>query len=402
MCCCLFVRHNSLLICILLTYFEFIICLHHRVIVKVDSGPGRTNIEMLAYLRVVGIYCVPGVPNTTHVSQETDQSYGLFKTVFRINLETLSQARFDRKKTLQVHDLPLLVFGGEDDITKIKLQNTFDRAFCVDANLNCWKKCGAVPLTRRALLSDHVRHQVVVEEDGTIDLETDPKAQLLIQLENENKVCCSMLDRKGFDGLQFRINAPNVVKQKTLAVTRPQTKERLEAIVEAKSAGGIFHATGGEHLNSDDYFKSRALIKRRKEIEEFEKKKKEIEDQVQSLNAKDLLLSEKGIEFTRENATRQFKVAEIKIMVKSKVRKIPPGNKNFLIDTYFNSPDPEEIVPWSEEQENMLSTLKREIIDMKDTALAVSTNQMARGITNNITLLNTPEKEMLRNKLNEE
>jgi len=89
-------------------------------------------------------------------------------------------------------------------------------------------------------------------------------------------------------------------------------------------------------------------------------------------------------------------------MVKSKVRKIPPGNKNFLIDTYFNSPDPEEIVPWSEEQENMLSTLKREIIDMKDTALAVSTNQMARGITNNITLLNTPEKEMLRNKLKEE
>ena len=56
---------------------------------KVDSGPGRTNIEMLAYLRVLGIYCVPSVPNTTQVSQETDQSYDLFKTIFRTNLEVL-------------------------------------------------------------------------------------------------------------------------------------------------------------------------------------------------------------------------------------------------------------------------------------------------------------------------
>ena len=44
--------------------------------------------------------------------------------------------------------------------------------------------------------------------------------------------------------------------------------------------------------------------------------------------------------------------------------------------------------------------MKQETIDLKDTALAVSTNQMARGITNNIELLNTPEKEMLRDKLN--
>ena len=57
-------------------------------------------------------------------------------------------------------------------------------------------------------------------------------------------------------------------------------------------------------------------------------------------------------------------------------------------------------MPWSEEQENELSTLKQETIDLKDTALVVSTNQMARGITNNIELLNTPEKEKLRDKLN--
>ena len=32
------------------------------------------------------------------------------------------------------------------------------------------------------------------------------------------------------------------------------------------------------------------------------------------------------------------------------------------------------------------------IVDMKDTALAASANQMDRGVSNNIKLLNTPEK----------
>ena len=141
------------------------------MIVKVNSGPGCTNIEMLAYLRVLGIYCIPGVPNTTHVTQETDQNYGLFKTIFRSNIETLSQARFDMQKTLQVQDLPLLVFGGIDDVTKVTLEDSFDQAFSVSANLKCWRKCGTVPVTRVALLAENVQHQVVSKEDGTIDLE---------------------------------------------------------------------------------------------------------------------------------------------------------------------------------------------------------------------------------------
>ena len=354
---------------------------------------------MLAYLRVLGIYCVPGVPNTTHVTQETDQNYGLFKTIFRSNIEILSQARFDQEKTLQVQDLPLLVFGGIDDITNVVLQDAFDQAFSVSANLKCWRKCGAVPVTRIALQADNVRHQVVVEEDGTIDLETDPEAQLLIEIQQTNNLCCSILNSKGFDRYQLKLDAPRVLRQKTLLVTRPQTKERLDALIEAKGAGGMFHATGGQHLNSDDYFKSRTLIKRRIEIVDMEKMKKEIEDQVRVVNEKDLLLTSKSADLT-QGTKSSFTIAEIKVLIKWKVRKVPPGNKQSLVDIYCNSPDPEEVVPWSEEQENALATMKQETIEMKDTALAVSTNQMARGITNNFALLNTPEKEKLRDKLN--
>jgi hypothetical protein len=50
-----------------------------RVILKVDSGPGRCNVEMLADLRLQGLYLIPGVPNTTAKTQETDQNYGLYK-----------------------------------------------------------------------------------------------------------------------------------------------------------------------------------------------------------------------------------------------------------------------------------------------------------------------------------
>jgi hypothetical protein len=99
------------------------------VIIKVDSGPGRMNLEMLARLRLQGVYVVPGVPNTTGKTQETDQNYGPFKSKYRSNIRTLSQARFNRGLSLSVIDLPLLVFGGECPSTFVELQDAFSSAF---------------------------------------------------------------------------------------------------------------------------------------------------------------------------------------------------------------------------------------------------------------------------------
>jgi len=58
----------------------------------------------------------------------------------------------------------------------------------VEANLKCWEKYGAVPLTCSTLQSDQVRHEVVVEVDSTIDMDTDPKANLIYNLEMENNM----------------------------------------------------------------------------------------------------------------------------------------------------------------------------------------------------------------------
>ena len=139
---------------------------------------------MLAYMRALGVYCYPGVPNTTLVTQGTDQNYGTFKSFFRQNLENLSQAIFDLDKTLMITDLPLLVFGVTDDgITNVACRDAFIEGFSIDANLNLWKKCGAVPLTRSCLFSDMVRHEVVVESDGTVDIDTYPEGKILVDLE---------------------------------------------------------------------------------------------------------------------------------------------------------------------------------------------------------------------------
>ncbi|MGH7954904.1 MAG: hypothetical protein ACREOZ_02970, partial [Gloeomargaritales cyanobacterium] len=48
----------------------------NRVLIKIDGGPGRLDLSSLAEQRSRGVYLFPGVQNTTHITQETDQNYG--------------------------------------------------------------------------------------------------------------------------------------------------------------------------------------------------------------------------------------------------------------------------------------------------------------------------------------
>jgi len=100
-----------------------------RVIVKVDSGPGRMHLPLLASLRLKGVYGVPGLPNSTGKTQETDQNYSPFKGHYRGNLAALAQARFEKKKTIIINNLPLIVFGGDDPVTGTSMKNAFELAF---------------------------------------------------------------------------------------------------------------------------------------------------------------------------------------------------------------------------------------------------------------------------------
>ncbi len=121
-----------------------------RVMLKVDSGPGRMNIELLVELHLLGFYLYPSVPNTTAVSQETDQNYGPFKTQFQKNLAAVvMEQRLEQNKSvsLQPWIVGLIVFGGTDPVTGFELIDcAFKAAFSKKACLNAWAKLGAAPL----------------------------------------------------------------------------------------------------------------------------------------------------------------------------------------------------------------------------------------------------------------
>ena len=58
-----------------------------RVLFKLDSGPVRLGIKLLARLCLFGFVLYPGVPNTTAVSQDTNRNY----------VPLLSSMKFSRK-----------------------------------------------------------------------------------------------------------------------------------------------------------------------------------------------------------------------------------------------------------------------------------------------------------------
>ena len=360
-----------------------------RLLIKLDSGPGRTNVKMLAKLRLKGVYIHPGVPNTTHVTQELDQLYGQFKSVYRQNLELLSQERFEMKKGLAITDLPMIVFGRAPSDNSVALRDAFAEAFTPEKVMGSWKKCGAVPLTRAALSSPQVRHELSLNTD----VEKTSEQVHLINLEATNHFSCDVLTSLGYGGSHLRTNAPREAKRKPL--TEAHSKERVLLLQSAKTAGALFHATGGTHINSDDFFRSRAMKDRENEIKKLEALKKSIQTETKQSDAYIKIIREKGIP-TRDNQ-KEFTKEELMALVRSKYGgKIPKDAKNkpALLEAYLNGPRVVHQI-WYARQEKELLRLKEELVTLNETKLAVQAKQNARAVRNNIALLDEKDKQDL-------
>jgi hypothetical protein len=166
-----------------------------RVIIKVDSGPGRLNLELLAELRLMGFYLYPGVPNTTAVTQETDRNYGPFKSRFRRNLGDIVDARIEQNKSVSLQPwlIGMIVFGGTDPETGFRLTKcAFTHGFSKEACLNAWAKVGAAPLTRKCL-SDPKVSRTLGDNDGGND-------EYLLAIQTANDLATHALNDMGYDG----------------------------------------------------------------------------------------------------------------------------------------------------------------------------------------------------------
>ena len=94
-----------------------------RVLIKIDSGRGRRNFEMLAQVKNIGFYLYPGVPNTAIISQENDQNYGMFKSaafIFNLGMVVQDRNELGMNTNVSITFIGLLIFGGTDPITKIR------------------------------------------------------------------------------------------------------------------------------------------------------------------------------------------------------------------------------------------------------------------------------------------
>ena len=109
----------------------------------------------------------PCVPNTTAVTQETDRTYGKFKSQFRKNLELLVEGCVEKEMSVKVPQckLCLLVFGGEDPNTKLILPLAFEIGFGRNECLSAWAKIGAAPLTRKCLKDPKVSRAIGEGDD---------------------------------------------------------------------------------------------------------------------------------------------------------------------------------------------------------------------------------------------
>jgi len=367
-----------------------------RVIAKLDSGPGRMNVEMLAHLQIRGLHVVPGLPNSTGKTQETDQNYGPFKGSYRTNLHDLASARFEKKKTITITDLPLLVFGGTDPETGIELTDAFSDCFCLENCLSCWSKCGAVPLTRAPMSDKAIRHEVVMNSDQTINTVLDPEGSKLLQLEEANHNACDFLTSIGYDGGRLRLDAPRRGAKK-YELTQPQSKERVELLRKAKTAGKLFHATHGEHLNSDDFFKSRAIDERKK-LSDAMLKDKRTRYELEKLSVQaQAILKEHG-EPTEEKI-KDYPAKAMQKLHEWKFNKRSTEGREKLLKAYLSKPAPLKVPEWTMSEEIRLKQLLTEDMHAKDAAVGVQLRQTARALVNNIDDLDEESKAELLHKL---
>ncbi len=161
------------------------------VFLKCDSGPGRLNLDLLADLRSDGFILFPGVPNTTAVTQETNQNYGPFKTQYCKNLDAVVDARLKQEKSTAMApwQVGLIVYGGTNIETGLIVQSAFDAGFSRDACRNAWDKVGAAPLPKAALENKKVRKSLG-------DDSAEYQAQLL-EIQQANNIAVHSLTTDG-------------------------------------------------------------------------------------------------------------------------------------------------------------------------------------------------------------
>jgi hypothetical protein len=259
----------------------------NRILYKIDRGPGRLDENTPAEALTRGVYLFHGVQNTTAVTQETGQNYGLFKSDVRWDIAKLTSylvRQFTQKQGLHdqdttSHSAPTklvnitrehygLILSGRAADTERDLSYLcpeFHNAFCKSNNLACLLgKFGTVPCTRTALKNKNVRREVgrgdtCVSIEGFDSFKKFPYiAKSMLEVEDKKKRYCAHLNRLGYNGGGFLIKARRQAHNMIQRVSSITTEE-ARVIVLARSGiilSSIFFVARHKCLSNDEIFKA--------------------------------------------------------------------------------------------------------------------------------------------------
>jgi hypothetical protein len=178
-----------------------------RLLFKIDGGPGRLDISMLAELRSLGVYLFPGVQNTTQITQETDQNYGEFKSLLRKHIQQLLNelfAKYNEQRqdqdgntgnnipsappTLNRSHYGLLLSGrpADEENGEAAISPIFPQSFLKEKNLRSWAICGAVPCTRQAMHHRTVRHELEPSQLHSDPVPDNIYAEVMVEYRQDN------------------------------------------------------------------------------------------------------------------------------------------------------------------------------------------------------------------------
>jgi hypothetical protein len=183
------------------------------VLLKMDSGPGRDILELIAKLRMRGFYLCPIFPNATHVMQEMDVWLGKLKTVFNRDSRPVIEVYVTNGKAMPNSEdtMGLLFFLGcifdDDQDPKNVCENALQISTSKEKIIAVFSKIGTVPITRECINDKHVRHDICVVDGETVDA-LDPMTLYYIGLEAENHYDVTLLIYLGYKGDLLKAELP--------------------------------------------------------------------------------------------------------------------------------------------------------------------------------------------------
>ena len=140
----------------------------------------------------------------------------------------------------------------------------------------------------------------------------------------------------GYDRSKLLKKAPT--RTQYVAVTKPQSNERIQVIKLAKTAGQMFYATGGKHMNTNEFFKAKKLLSNDALVKALEAKKKARAKTIIEQKEAVMMIRQKG-DLTSINH-KDFTLTEVKALLKWKKVKSKSTKKKDLVEEYNKAPKP--------------------------------------------------------------